>query len=243
MRIISRLDIKSHNLIKGIRFEGLRKIGEPAVFANRYYAQGVDEILFIDTVASLYGRSQMGDLLSRVSESVFVPLTVGGGVRNLQDAELLFQHGADKVAINTRGFVDHEVLYQIAAKFGSQALVGSIHAKRKGSDWECLVEQGRERTGISLSRRIKQLIDLGVGEVLVTSVDNDGVRRGFDLDLCDAALEASSVPVVFGGGCGSSEHLLHLRGRVDLSAVAIGSAFHFGDLDVPAARRALEGSL
>lgn len=239
MRLIARLDIKSGSLIKGVRFEGVRKLGNPSDFAQKYYVQGIDEIVFIDTVASLYGRPQLGTIVETVSNTVFVPLTVGGGIRSIHDAESLFQLGADKVAINSAGVTNPKLLNQIASTFGSQALVGSIHAKRRGTSWECLTEQGREQTGIDLRDRIRQLIDQGAGEILITSVDNDGVRRGFDLDLCDAAVSASSVPVVLGGGCGSVKDLLELRVRKNLSGIAVGSAFHYEALGVAEAKLAI----
>jgi len=231
-RVIARLDIKSNDLIKGIRFEGLRKIGDPKTAAARYFENGIDEILLVDTVASLYGRNHLGPLLERVAEELFVPLTVAGGIRTVEDARNMFRLGADKVAVNTASFAQPGLVSEIAKTFGSQSVVGSIHAVRRGSDWECLVEQGRERTGVTLRERILTLVDSGVGEILVTSVDNDGVRSGFDLELAEAAVSASSVPVVIGGGCGNIPHALRAAEIKGLSGIALGSALHFGQVSI-----------
>ena len=236
MRTIARLDVKSGHLIKGIRFEGLRKIGDPGEFAERYYLQGVDELLLIDTVASLYGRSQVAELVESVSANTFVPLTVGGGISSIKEAERMFKLGADKVALNTAGFGNPTLFSEISSAFGSQSLVGSIHAKESSSGWECMIEQGRERTGMNVFERLRQLIDLGVGEILLTSVDKDGTKLGFDLDLVGQALELSSVPIVVGGGCGSLDHLSQLIGIGTPSGVAIATAFHYGNVTVSEAK-------
>jgi imidazoleglycerol phosphate synthase cyclase subunit len=229
-RLVSRLDVKSEFLIKGVRFEGLRKIGSPEEAAGKYFEEGIDEILLVDNVASLYGRSQLGPLVERVAKSAFVPLTVAGGIKSMSDAESLFTLGADKVAINTSSFTNGALISQIAKEFGAQAVVGSIHAKRNSSGYECLAEQGRERTDVEVMTRISQLIDMGVGEILVTSVDNDGVMGGFDIELAVAAVERSSVPVVIGGGCGDLNDVLELLDKCKPSGIAIASALHFGKL-------------
>jgi imidazoleglycerol phosphate synthase cyclase subunit len=230
MRVIARLDVKSDYLIKGVRFEGLRKLGKPSVAAAKYFQDGIDEIFLVDNVASLYGRNHLGPILAEVAKSAFVPLTAAGGIRKMQDAEKLFGLGADKVAVNTAAFENPNLISQIANKFGNQAVVGSIQAKKRGSEWECLTEQGRERTGVELAHRITQLIDLGVGEILVTSVDNDGVQCGFDLELAKFSATMSKVPLVIGGGCGSMEHVIDLMEVKNLSGFAIGSALHYEKL-------------
>jgi cyclase len=232
MRIISRLDVKSEFLIKGIRFEGLRKIGDPAEFALKYFISGIDEIFLFDNVASLYGRNHLGPLVDRVAKNCFVPLTAAGGIRTVNDAEKLFGLGADKVGINTATFDNETLISGIANKYGAQAVVGSIQAKKRDGVWECLIEQGRERTGVELVDRIHKLVDLGVGEIVVTSVDNDGVQAGFDLELAQTATSTSSVPVVIGGGCGSISHALEAAKISGLSGMSIGSALHFEKLDI-----------
>jgi cyclase len=239
-RIISRLDVKSEHLIKGIRFEGLRKIGDPASFAEKYSLQGIDEIFLIDNVASLYGRNHIGPLLEKVANSAFVPLTAAGGIRSLSDAEQLFGLGADKVGINTAAFENKALISEIAEKFGAQAVVGSIQAKRGSNGWECLVEQGREKTGVELVERIHQLITMGVGEILVTSVDNDGIQGGFDIELAKIAVSESTVPVVIGGGCGDVRHVIEAREIDELSGVSMGSALHFGRIRIPELKKALD---
>jgi imidazoleglycerol phosphate synthase cyclase subunit len=227
MRVIARLDVKSDHLIKGVRFEGLRKIGLPEEAAKKYFLEGADELLLVDNVASLYGRNHLGPLLERVSRSAFIPLTAAGGIRTLGDAEEMIRLGADKVGINTASFTNHSLISSIADKFGAQAVVGSIQARRSGESWLCLTEQGRERTGVFLQDRIQELISLGVGEILVTSIDNDGVQQGFDLELSNISASSSSVPVVVGGGCGKIEDVIELMETPQLSGVAIGSALHF----------------
>ena len=239
-RVIARLDIKSNDLIKGIRFEGLRKIGDPKTAAALYFENGIDEILLVDTVASLYGRNHLGPLLEKVAEELFVPLTVAGGIRTVDDARKMFRLGADKVAVNTASFGQPGLLSEIARTFGSQSVVGSIQAVRRGSDWECLVEQGRERTGVALRDRIRTLLDSGVGEILVTSVDNDGVRAGFDLELAETAVSLSSAPVVIGGGCGEISHATKAAEIAGLSGIALGSALHFGHVSISALKEQIQ---
>ena len=231
-RIVARLDIKSDYLIKGIRFEGLRRIGEPEVAAKKYFLEGVDELFLVDNVASLYGRNHLGPLLERVAAAAFVPLTAAGGIHTLEDAERLFHLGADKVGVNTATFTNHSLISSIADKFGAQAVVGSIQARREGNSWTCLAEQGREETGIDLIDNIQRLIALGVGEILVTSINNDGVQAGFDIDLGRAATNVSSIPVVLGGGCGGIGDVIESMQIPRLSGVSIASALHYDKIDM-----------
>lgn len=231
-RIIGRLDVKSEFLIKGVRFEGLRKIGDPAVAAEKYFRNGIDELILVDNVASVYGRSHLGPLLERVAKTSFVPLTAAGGIRTLEDAQNLFASGADKVGVNTATFNHPQLISEIANKFGAQAVMGSIQARREGGTWICLAEQGRERTGWELGDRIHELVSLGVGELLVTSIDNDGVQGGFDLELAIFSAEASTVPVIIGGGCGNIGDVTRATAINKLSGVALGSALHYDKLDL-----------
>lgn len=239
-RIIARLDVKSDYLIKGVRFEGLRKIGDPERAAKKYFTQGIDEIFLVDNVASLYGRNHLGPLIERVAKAAFVPLTAAGGIRSLEDADSLFKLGADKVGINTASFVNHTLISSIANKYGSQAVVGSIQARREGSSWTCLSEQGREKTGIELLDRIQQLVSFGVGELLVTSIDNDGVQGGFDLELARVAVAASPVPVVIGGGCGGVGDVMDVMKTRKLSGVSLGSALHYEKIDISLLKQAIQ---
>jgi cyclase len=231
-RVVSRLDIKSSWVIKGVQFEGLRKVGDPTLLAEQYYKEGIDEILFIDSVASLYGRNHLGELVSRVSKNIFVPMTVGGGIRTLNDAGDLFKLGADKVAINTANFSSRGLIREISNKYGAQAVVGSIQAKRIGSGWECLTEQGREKTNIQVSDWIEQLEKAGAGELLITSVDFDGTKNGFDFDLAKLAAATTNRPVLVGGGAGSLEDFSQIVEVSNLSGVSVATCLHQGTLKI-----------
>jgi cyclase len=231
VRLIARLDIKSPNLIKGIHLEGLRKIGDPRVFAQRYYSAGIDEIIYMDIVASLYNRNSLSDLVRRTAEEVFVPITVGGGIRSLKDVENALRSGADKVAINTAAAARPELISEVAKRFGSQCMVVSIEAKRSAPGrWEAYTDNGREHTDREVVAWARQAVDLGAGEILLTSVDQEGTRRGFDIELTREVSTAVSVPVIASGGMGSVEHLVDVvkRGRAD--AVAMADVLHYARL-------------
>ena len=179
LRLIARLDIKSEKLIKGVHLEGLRVIGQPNQYALSYYHQGIDELIFMDAVASLYGRNNLENVIMQTAENIFIPITVGGGIRSLEDAFRLFRAGADKIAINTAAISDPSLLKKLALKFGSQSVVLSIEAKRIGDgQWEALTHNGRERTGVNVVEWAKKAASLGVGEILLTSIDMEGTRKG-----------------------------------------------------------------
>jgi len=227
VRLIPRLDIKGPNLIKGIHLEGLRVIGDPAVFARRYYEAGADELLYMDIVASLYGRNGLHDLVRRTAHDIFVPLTVGGGVRSTDDVRALLKSGADKVAINTAAVRRPDLIADASRMFGSQCIVVSIEAKRGTSGWEAFTDNGREHTGLDAIDWAAQAVELGAGELLVTSVDQEGTRRGFDVDLIAAIAARCHVPVIASGGMGTIDHLVDVctRGRAD--AVAMADVLHY----------------
>ena len=228
LRLIARLDIKAPNLIKGVHLEGLRKIGDPQAHAQRYYEQGADEIFYMDIVASLYERNSLQDLVRYTAENVFIPLTVGGGIRSLGDVEQMLRNGADKVAINTAATRTPEIITEVSRRFGSQCMVLSVEAKSDGNGgWEALTDNGRNHTGMDVVDWVKRGADLGCGEILLTSVDQEGTRKGFDVALCLAVSEAVSVPVIISGGMGSLDHLDEVvaRGRAD--AVAIADVLHY----------------
>ena len=228
IRLIARLDIKGPNLIKGVHLEGLRVIGEPNEHALRYYKQGADELIYMDCVASLYGRNSLGDIIRNAVKDVFVPLTVGGGIRSLEDASHLLRCGADKVAVNTAAVANPKLISDISRRFGSQCMVLSIEAKQIGPDhWEAYTDNGRERTGLDVVDWIKKGISLGVGEVLLTSVDREGTRKGFDLNLIQAVTEEVSVPVIASGGMGRPEDMIDavLLGNAD--AIAMADILHY----------------
>jgi cyclase len=209
IRLIPRLDIKGPNLIKGIHLEGLRIIGDPQVYARRYYEEGADELLYMDIVASLYGRNSLTDIIRRAVQDVFVPMTVGGGIRSVDDVKALLRVGADKIAINTAAVKRPELLREVSQRFGSQCMVLSIEAKRVSEGrWEAYTDNGRERTGLDVVQWAMQAVELGAGEILLTSVDQEGTRKGFDLSLIQAVSTSVPVPVIASGGMGTVDHLV-----------------------------------
>jgi len=241
LRIIPRLDIKGPNLIKGVRLEGLRVMGDPHAFAVRYYEDGADELLYMDIVASLYGRNNLSDIIKRAAQDVYVPITVGGGIRSVDDARDILRSGADKVAINTAAIARPELITQVAHRFGSQAMVLSIEAKHIGpSEWEVYTDNGRERTGLDVIEWVKRGVELGAGEVLITAVDHEGTRRGFDLELIRKVSESVPVPVIASGGMGTLEHFLQAArdGRAD--AVAMADVLHYSRLSLGEIRQAAQ---
>jgi cyclase len=230
-RLVARLDVKGEQLIKAIQLEGLRKVGSPPIFAKRYYEAGIDEVLIMDAVASLYRRDHLLDVLRSVSSEVFVPITVGGGVRTISDFEALLQNGADKVAINSASLENPNLLSECAHRFGSQAVVLSVEAKRlHDSQWEALFNCGRESSGRNVREWVVQAVKLGVGEILVTSVDYEGTRSGFDCELMRMVASEVHVPVIASGGMGSVQHLLDLGSTSDVSGVAMADVLHYGRL-------------
>lgn len=229
IRLIPRLDIKGPNLIKGIHLEGLRIIGDPQVYARRYYEEGADELLYMDIVASLYGRNSLTDIIRRAVQDVFVPMTVGGGIRSVDDVKALLRVGADKIAINTAAVKRPELLREVSQRFGSQCMVLSIEAKRVSEGrWEAYTDNGRERTGLDVVQWAMQAVELGAGEILLTSVDQEGTRKGFDLSLIQAVSTSVPVPVIASGGMGTVDHLVEAVnvGRAD--AVALADVLHYG---------------
>lgn len=245
IRLIARLDVKAPNLIKGVHLEGLRVVGDPNVYARKYYDAGVDELLYMDIVASLYDRNSLIDIVERTTHDVFVPTTVGGGVRTLEDARQLLASGADKVAINTAAVKTPKLVTEVAGRFGSQAMVLSIEAKRAApGKWEAYTDNGREHTGLDAVAWAKRGAELGAGEILITSVDREGTRKGFDVELVKTVAEAVSVPVIASGGFGSPLHLIEVVRDGGADAVAIADAIHYGRFDLAELRRAaLEAGL
>ena len=240
-RIIARLDIKGPNLIKGINFEGLRKLGNPNDFAIKYYVEEVDEILFMDNVASLYGRNSLFDVIKKSTEQIFVPITVGGGIRNLSDVEKILKSGADKVAINSAAISNPDLISQISKTFGSQCLVVSIEAKKKDDkSWEAYVHNGRDKTGLDVIEWSKKCVDLGAGEIFVTSIDQDGTFKGFDNLLNDKISKNLKIPLVIGGGLGSLENLDLIKINQNINGLLIGSALHYNKIKIKDIKSYLE---
>ena len=232
-RLVARLDIKGSRLIKGIRFEGLRVLGDPWEAALLYAQAGIDELLYIDAVASLFGRNSLSDLLRRTTREVFIPITAGGGVRSVDDAAALLAAGADKIAVNTAALERPELITELAESFGSQCVVASIQARRTASGfWEAMKEAGRERTGRDVGDWIEYLEQLGAGELLLTSVDQDGTCSGPDEDLIAMASSKARVPLVVGGGFSAVNQLGNALQTPNVSAVSLGASLHYRQLDL-----------
>ena len=226
-RVIARLDIKGDNLIKGIQFEGLRVLGKPQEFAKKY-AEDADELIYIDTVSSLYGRNQLEKLIEETCSEVFIPITVGGGIKSVEDARRLFDHGADKVAVNSEAIRRPELISELASHYGSQAVTVSIQAKRTNEGWEAYTDCGRNRSGKNVIEWAKEAQERGAGEILITSIDNDGLRHGCDFGLL-RELSACSVPIIYSGG-------IRLQDVVEVSkytdGMVIGASLHYGNCTI-----------
>lgn len=242
IRLIARLDIKGPNLIKGIHLEGLRVIGSPNEHALRYYQQGADELIYMDCVASLYGRNSLGDIVQGAARDVFIPMTVGGGIRSVEDATNLLRCGADKVAVNTAAVVNPKLISDIARRFGSQCMVLSIEAKRVGDHWEVYTDNGRERSGLDVIEWARRAVALGAGEILLTSVDREGTRKGFDVQLVRTVTQAVTVPVIASGGMGKPEDLVDVVRTGMADAVAMADILHYRRATIGDIRRTAQAA-
>lgn len=240
-RVIPRLDIKGPNVVKGVRLEGLRVVGDPQELAARYYADGADELLYMDIVASLYGRNSLLEIVERAAKSIFVPLTVGGGLRSIDDIAKALRAGADKVAINTAAIKNSDFVAEAARRFGSQCVVVSIEAQRLGpSKWEALTDNGRERTGVDAVVWAHKAAELGAGEILLTSVDREGTQKGYDMELIEALARALPVPVIACGGAGSPEDAAAVAADAGADAVSMAAILHRGKNTISQVKDALE---
>lgn len=236
-RLIARLDVKGSDLIKGIHLEGVRKVGNPNEFALRYYENGIDEIIYIDSVASLYGRNNLSQIVQETVERIFIPITVGGGVRSVEDARHILTVGADKIAVNTEATRRPELIKEIAETFGSQCMVLSIQARQAGpGKWQAFRDLGRDATGLDVVEWAVRGQDLGAGEILLTSVDREGTCSGFDIDLIRTVAEAVRIPVIASGGMGSTRHMLDAFQLGKADAIAMAHVLHFEKLDSPTLR-------
>lgn len=244
-RLIARLDVKGPNLIKGVHLEGLRVMGEPHAFARRYYEQGIDEIIYMDIVASLYGRNNLIDIVRRTATDIFVPMTVGGGVRGIEDARLLLASGADKIAINTAATKRPQLISELANRFGSQAVVASIEAKRRrqGAGWMAYTDNGREPTDLDVEEWAVRVAQLGAGEILLTSVDQEGTARGLDLELGRRVTAAVDIPVILSGGVGTAHHVAQAAATQAADAVAMAHVLHYGKVTLDAIRSSIDRAL
>jgi cyclase len=232
-RIIPCLDVDEGRVVKGIRFARLRDAGDPVEMAAVYDREGADEVVFLDITASVEGRATTLDVVRRTAEQVFIPLTVGGGVRGVDDVRALLRAGADKVSLNTAAVRDPEVLRAAAGEFGSQCVVIAIDARRREGGWEVVVEGGRTPTGLdAVAWAARATAELGAGEVLLTSMDRDGTKDGYDLALTRAVADATSVPVIASGGAGRPEHFAEALTEGGADAALAASVFHFGELRI-----------
>ena len=233
VRVIARLDVKGPNVIKGVNFECLRVVGKPNQMAEHYYRQGADELIYLDTVASLYGRQNLLNIVNAASDNIFIPFTVGGGVRSIDDMRAFLRAGADKVAINTAATKNPSLIEEGAKIFGSQCIVLSIEAKKiHDNKWEAYRDNGREPTGLDVVEWAKKGEELGAGEILITSVDQDGTEMGFDLELFKQVSDVVSIPVVASGGAGKIEDFLDCAKINNVDAVAAASVFHYNKLTI-----------
>jgi imidazole glycerol-phosphate synthase subunit HisF len=242
IRVIPCLDVSNGRVVKGVNFVDLRDAGDPVEQAQAYDAAGADELCFLDIGASHEGRGTILDVVRRTAEVCFMPLTVGGGVRSADDARALLLAGADKVAVNSAAVARPEVVADIAERFGSQCVVASVDARRSGDHWEIFTHGGRNPTGIDALEHAVKLAELGAGELLVTSMDRDGTRDGYDLALTRAIADAVNVPVVASGGVGNLDHLVEGVTEGHASAVLAASIFHFGQHSIAEAHAALRAA-
>lgn len=240
IRIISRIDVKNDFVIKGIHLEGLRKVGKPNEMAIKYYKHGIDEIVFMDAVAAYYDRNSLNHIIEEACKDVFVPITVGGGIRTINDIQSALNSGADKVAINTKAIANPLFISEASKIFGSQCIVLSIDAKKISTNkWEAYFDNGREPSGLDVLEWAKKGEELGAGEIMLTSIDAEGTKKGFDIELNRAVSEAVSVPIITCGGAGHEKHITDLLNNTNVDAVAVASVLHYEMLEINAIKKEL----
>lgn len=227
IRVIARIDINNNNVVKGKCLEGLRKIGKPNKMATKYYKEKIDEIIFLDAVASLYDRNSLIDILREATKNTFVPITIGGGIKSITDIKNALSAGADKVAINTQAIKNLNFIRAAVDKFGSQAIVGSVVARRHRYSWEAFIDNAKHRTNKNAIDWALELERAGVGEIMITSIDNDGRKKGFDIDLINEVTKVINIPVIASGGAGSSNDIIKLCNSTNCDAVAVASLIHY----------------
>jgi cyclase len=232
-RIIPCLDVKDGRVVKGVNFLNLKDKGDPVELASRYEEEGADEIVFLDISATVEGRKTLFEKVRQTAEVISVPLTVGGGIRSLQDAEKAFDSGADKVSINTAAVENKGLITQISDQFGRQALVVAIDAKRVGNSFRVFVRSGTQDTGLEVVAWAREVEALGAGEILLTSIDRDGTRMGYDIELIDAVSRSVRIPVIASGGAGEMRHFLEVFERTKADAALAAGVFHEGLIRIP----------
>ncbi len=239
-RIIPCLDVKEGSVVKGVCFKDLKQVGDPPSLAIEYQAQGADEIVFLDVNASIAGVKTMHEAVQRTAEQLFVPLTVGGGIRSFEDVRRTLKVGADKTSINTAAVKDPSLISRCADAFGSQCVVLALDAKRSGDSWEVYTYSGTEPTGLDAVEWAKDAVERGAGEILLTSMDADGTKGGYDIELTKAVVRSVRVPVIASGGCGTIEHIVEVLTEGEADAALAASIFHFGQHKVGDVKKALE---
>jgi cyclase len=238
-RVIACLDVKDGRVVKGVGFVNLRDEGDPVILAERYEAQGADEIVYLDISATNEGRSTLLDLVRRTAERLFIPLTVGGGMRSVEDIAAALRAGADKIAVNSAGVRRPALFTEAATRFGSQCVVASIDARRNGAGWEVYVNGGREPTGLDAICWSLRCAELGAGEILVTSIDRDGARGGYDLELLSRVAKLAAVPVIASGGAGSAADIRDAFTRGGADAALLAGLLHSGVTDIQSIKNVL----
>ena len=239
-RIIPCLDVKNGRVVKGVNFEGVSDVSSPVELAKYYSENGADELVFYDIAASFEGRALFTDILCEVASAIFIPLTVGGGINTLEDFDRVLKCGADKVSVNSGAIKNPDLIRQAAERYGDQCVVLSVDVKRVGDEFRVFAKGGREDTGIEAISWIKRCVDLGAGEVVVNSIDTDGVKGGFDIELLQAVTNAVRVPVIASGGAGKTEHFVELFREIpDIDAGLAASVFHFGEIRIDDLKREL----
>ena len=239
-RIIPCLDIKDGRVVKGVQFLALKDAGNPVELASYYSKNGADELVFLDISATLEKRKTLVEMVIKLSKEINIPFTVGGGIQSVEDARILLQSGADKVSINSAAVLNPGLITEIAAAFGSQSLVVAIDIKKTGDDWYVFINGGTKATGILAIDWAKKVEELGAGEILLTSMNNDGAKNGFAINITDAISQATSIPVIASGGAGSIEDFATLFKTTEVSAGLAASIFHFGEIPIPVLKQYLK---
>lgn len=239
-RIIACLDVRDGKVVKGVNFEGLRDAGDPAQLARRYNTEGIDELVILDVTATIEDRQARAHTIAAVANEIFLPLTVGGGIRNHEDAAAAIEAGADKVSLNTAALDDPQLITTLAKKYGSQAVIVAIDAKRNGNSFAVYARSGRSLTNRSAIEWAKQATGMGAGEILLTSIDRDGTKAGFDCELTAAVSDAVNIPVIASGGAGTFEHFAEVFTNGHADAALAASIFHFNEKSVFELKRYLD---
>ena len=238
-RIIPCLDVKSGRVVKGVNFRNLRDAGDPVEIGGRYSNEGADELVFLDITATIEDRPTMLEVVRKTSEEVFIPLTVGGGIKTVDDVEQILRAGADKVSVNTAAVLNPQVVRRVSKMFGVQCTVVAIDAKAKGDGWEVYTDSGTSPTGLDAIEWAKRVEGLGAGEILLTSMDCDGTKEGYDIELTRAVSEAVNIPVIASGGAGNLQHLYEVLCEGKADAVLAASIFHYGEYTIEQAKKYL----